>query len=720
MADVTILYAREDRERALSVETALAGSGFSVASAPADALPLRLESPALVALWSRALAGSRAALEAANQAMTSGRLVSARLDINVPNTLFRGHPMHDLARWSGDPDDAALDALIAEADRRVLAARLNPPPPVVEKPIAPLDPPPRPAAAVGGGARTAARPAPANDLEPELDPAAEEARFWKTIRNSVNRADFEAYLARFGPDGLFAELAQARLAALPAPAPPPPPPAPSARFADAWRFGADWSTRSTPPTPAAPQDPGVLSRRPAPAPSPPIAPPPAPMQRAPQPAPEPARRAAPMPRPAAGVSIPHPSEPARAAPMPAPQPAARRQPPPFEPPPRPVAQPPIARPPQPQPAAPVAFDRELGDAPWERGAVAAPPPQIVVQPETRAPVEPDAPPRARRRRRRGGMGGLFFFLVLASAGAGGFYWFVVAPELNGGGETGGEETVFAAGDPSFGAPVEETPEASAPETELEPTTLGPAPETAAPDAGAPEAAAPQPSLSSATPLETTRRAPPPVSTERPAQRDAASPTGAAPADAGASPTVPVYTPPPAAAQPQTPPASTAAPPRQQGPSLFSYGRPAETTAMGPDPSVRAPITPPRAATTAAPAQRQVAGPDPTARATPATQPTRPQSRARVVWARQPSAETVASAYPGNALRREIEGRASLSCVVLPAGDLNCAVASETPTGQGFGRAALEVARRYKASARLSDGTPSAGVETQLTIQFKAQ
>lgn len=63
------------------------------------------------------------------------------------------------------------------------------------------------------------RPPPAPPPPPPPDP---EVVFWQVIQNSNNAADFEAYLSRY-PNGQFAALAQARVAAL---RPPPPSPAP--------------------------------------------------------------------------------------------------------------------------------------------------------------------------------------------------------------------------------------------------------------------------------------------------------------------------------------------------------------------------------------------------------------------------------------------------------------------------------------------------------------
>ena len=80
-----------------------------------------------------------------------------------------------------------------------------------------------PAAAAAAPSAPAAVPA-AQQSSPARSPAASpaasaelEGLFWQSIMNSANPAEFEAYLNRF-PNGLFSELAQARLAALRAPA----------------------------------------------------------------------------------------------------------------------------------------------------------------------------------------------------------------------------------------------------------------------------------------------------------------------------------------------------------------------------------------------------------------------------------------------------------------------------------------------------------------------
>ena len=71
------------------------------------------------------------------------------------------------------------------------------------------------------GADAAAAPAVSGAQQPAAASAELEGLFWESVMNGTNPAEFEAYLRRF-PDGLFSELAEARLSALRAPAGGPP------------------------------------------------------------------------------------------------------------------------------------------------------------------------------------------------------------------------------------------------------------------------------------------------------------------------------------------------------------------------------------------------------------------------------------------------------------------------------------------------------------------
>ena len=101
----------------------------------------------------------------------------------------------------------------------------------VSRKEAPPSPPPQPVAAAP--AAPASRPQ-----------SGEEVVFWESVRSSTNRAELEAYLAKY-PEGTFAPLARARLDALAAadakraaesqPIPAAPTPAPARSYAGNWK-----------------------------------------------------------------------------------------------------------------------------------------------------------------------------------------------------------------------------------------------------------------------------------------------------------------------------------------------------------------------------------------------------------------------------------------------------------------------------------------------------
>ncbi len=88
------------------------------------------------------------------------------------------------------------------------------------------------------------------------------------------------------------------------------------------------------------------------------------------------------------------------------------------------------------------------------------------------------------------------------------------------------------------------------------------------------------------------------------------------------------------------------------------------------------------------------------------------------WVRRPSAEQMLAAYPDRALEREISGRATLSCGVRADGSMTgCSVVSETPSGAGFGRAALGLSRHFRLSPRTVDGAVIDGARVSIPIGF---
>lgn len=76
------------------------------------------------------------------------------------------------------------------------------------------------------------------------------------------------------------------------------------------------------------------------------------------------------------------------------------------------------------------------------------------------------------------------------------------------------------------------------------------------------------------------------------------------------------------------------------------------------------------------------------------------------WLRRP--RDLGAYYPRRAIDRNIEGDALLDCLVTTAGTLQCSVVSETPTGWGFGEAALRIARDHRMAPAMSQGTAVEG------------
>ena len=109
-------------------------------------------------------------------------------------------------------------------------------------------------------------------------------------------------------------------------------------------------------------------------------------------------------------------------------------------------------------------------------------------------------------------------------------------------------------------------------------------------------------------------------------------------------------------------------------------------------------------------QPNLAGPPPA--------PPPPGLLSGVTWLERPTAEDFARYYPARALDSGQEGRATLDCIVGAEGRLSCTVASEDPSGWGFGEASLRVSRHFRAAPATAGGQPTEGGRVRLPIAWR--
>lgn len=88
------------------------------------------------------------------------------------------------------------------------------------------------------------------------------------------------------------------------------------------------------------------------------------------------------------------------------------------------------------------------------------------------------------------------------------------------------------------------------------------------------------------------------------------------------------------------------------------------------------------------------------------------------WARRPSDDVIARAFPERAQRLGVSGVATMSCTVTAKLTLEaCSVVSETPPAYGFGNSALYLSRYYRLQPKTLDGLAVVGGQVEVSIDF---
>lgn len=88
------------------------------------------------------------------------------------------------------------------------------------------------------------------------------------------------------------------------------------------------------------------------------------------------------------------------------------------------------------------------------------------------------------------------------------------------------------------------------------------------------------------------------------------------------------------------------------------------------------------------------------------------------WSEQPDSDAYEMSVPPIAILDGVSGIATLECLVVAGGRVNCRVIEERPTGKHFGDAALALSRFYQTPTEVG-GVPTFGKRVAIYLRFNA-